>query len=361
MKLFALCALVVSACVPNAPGAGCSPLNCGSSQVTLAHGNLLGIRAFGSSGPLRVVDLRTGRTRWHLPAGQLGGRLLVHQDGTLLTWFNATTGARVGDTVAQTRGNFVLTGVSQDGTRAVLARTQRRSSTFAIVSRSGERRVVVGTNRWGFDALSGDKLYLLQYLRQGYIVRLYDLKTNRLVPQPLKDASEPALISGVPWLRQSSPDGRYLYTLYLTQAGSAMVHQLDVRAGVARCIDLPGEGDFAAATTYSLTSSANGRTLWAVSPRYGKVAAIDVASSRVRQSFDFEPAPSGNVSSSVAALSPDGERLAVSTAGRLWLVDLATKRAEVQSRVAIALGFSPDGKKLWTLGRKSRITAVSVS
>jgi hypothetical protein len=175
MKLFALCALVVSACVPNATGAGCSPISCGSSQVALAHGNLLGIRAFGSSGPLRVVDLRTGRTRWHLQPGLLGGKLLVHQDGTLLTWFDATTGARVGDTVAQTRGNFVLTGVSQDGTRAVLSRTQRRSTTFAIVSRTGERRVVLGSNRWGFDALSGDKLYLLQYLPKGYVVRLYDL------------------------------------------------------------------------------------------------------------------------------------------------------------------------------------------
>jgi hypothetical protein len=180
------------------------------------------------------------------------------------------------------------------------------------------------------------------------------------VPQPLKDAREPALISGVPWVRQSSPDGRYLFTLYIQQSGAAMVHQLDVRAGVARCIDLPGEGDFAAATTYSLTSSANGRTLWAVSPRYGKVAAIDVAAARVRQSFDFGPASSRNVSSSVAALSPDGERLAVSTAGKLWFVGLAQRRAEVQAHVAIALGFSPDGKKLWTLGQKSRITAVRV-
>ena len=127
-----------------------------------------------------MLDLRTGATRWRLPSGMLGGNLLVHQDGTLLTWFNATTGARAGDTVAQTRGRFFLTGVSQDGKRAVLSRTQRRSTTFEIVSQTKQRRVVLGRNNWGFDALSGDKLYLLQYLKSGYIVRLYDLATNKL-------------------------------------------------------------------------------------------------------------------------------------------------------------------------------------
>jgi hypothetical protein len=361
MKLLALCALVVSACVPNAPGAGCSPLTCGTSQVTLAHGNLLGIRALGPSGTLRVVDLRSGKTRWRLPSGMLGGNLLVNKDGTLLTWFDVTSGARVGDTVAQTRGAFFLTGVSQDGSRAVLSRTQRRSTTFVIASRTSQRRVVLGKNNWSFDALSGNKLYLLQYLKSGYVVRLYDLATNRLVAQPLKDQEEAALIAGVPWVRQSSPDGHYLFTLYITSAGKAMVHQLDVRAGVAKCIDLPGSGNFNSATTYSLTSSGDGRTLWAVTTGYGKAVAIDVAGSRVRQSFDFAAFVPANPTSAVVAPSPSGDRLAVGSGGKLWFVSFAERRVvETQSRIAIALGFSPDGKRLWTLGQKSRITAVAV-
>jgi DNA-binding beta-propeller fold protein YncE len=360
MRLLALCAFFVGACVPSAPGAGCAPVTCGSSQVTLAQGKLLGIRAFGSTGTLRVVDLRTGATRWRLPSGVLGANLLVHQDGTLLTWFNASTGARVGDTIAQTRGNFFLTGVSQDGTRAVLARTQRRSTTFVIASRTGQRRIVLGKNNWSFDALSGTKLYLLQYLKQGYVVRLYDLETNKLVAQPLKDANEAAVISGVPWVRQSSADGRYLFTIYISSSGAAMVHQLDVRAGIAKCIDLPGNGDFNSGTTYSLAASADGSTLWAVSPGYGKVAAIDVAQSRVRQTFDFQAATAKGPTGGVAAMSPDGERLAVGSGGRLWFVGLAQRRVEAQPHIAIALGFSPNGKKLWTLGQRSRVTAVSV-
>jgi len=361
MKLLALCALALVNCVPNAPGAGCAPISCGSSQVTLAHGSLLGIRSFGSSGPLRVVDLGTGVTRWRLPSGILGANLLVHQDGTLLTWFNATTGTRVGETVAQTRGSFLLTGVSQNGTRAVLARTQRRSTTFVIASRTSQRRVVLGKNNWSFDALSGTKLYLLQYLKQGYVVRLYDLARNKLVAKPLKDASESAVISGVPWVRQASADGRYLFTLYISSAGNAMVHQLDVRAGTAKCIDLPGSGDFNSATNYALVSDPDGRTLWAVSPGYGKVASIDVAAARVRESYGFVGAPVSGPGGSVAAMAPDGEHLAVATAGKLWFFTLALRRVgQVQPRIALALAFSPDDRRLWTLGQKSRITALTV-
>src|SRR5207249_3011497 len=152
----------------------------------------------------------------------------------------------------------------------------------------------------------------------------------------------------------------YLFTLYISSAGEAMVHQLDLRAATAKCIDLPGSGDFNSGTSYTLAASADGRTLWAVSTGYGKVVAIDVAGSRVRQTFDFDASTAANPTSGVAAMSPDGERLAVASAGKLWFVGLAQRRAEVQAHTAIALGFSPDGKKLWTLGQKSRISAVSV-
>jgi hypothetical protein len=361
MKLLALCALLVGTCTPLAPGAGCSPLTCGSSQVTLAHGNLLGVRALGSSGPLRVIDLRTGATRWRLPSGMLGGNLLVNQDGTLLTWFNAATGARVGDAVAQTHGRFTLTGVSQDGSRAVLSRAQTRSTTFQIVSQTKQRRVVLGKNNWSFDALSGDKLYLLQWLKQGYVVRLYNLATNKLDPQALKNEADSPLIVGSPWSRVSTSEGRYLLTLYITPAGKAMIHELDTRSGTARCIDLPGSGSFNSASSYSLTLSTDARTLWAVSTGYGKVAAIDISSARVRDTFSFAASPPAGPIGMVAAASQDGERLAVTDGGAIWFVTFALHRVvQAPPHVAIALGFSPDGKRLWTVGQKSRATAVPV-
>jgi hypothetical protein len=158
----------------------------------------------------------------------------------------------------------------------------------------------------------------------------------------------------------SSADGRYVFTLYITNAGSAMVHELDVRTGTARCIDLPGKGDFNSATGYTLTRSADGSTLWAVSPGYGKVAAVDVAAARVRDSFDFTPNRPASPLGDVAALSRDGQRLAVADGSTLFFVSLAQRRVVTAPGVAIALGFSPDGRRLWTLGQRSRVTAVRV-
>ena len=51
-------------------------------------------------------------------------------------------------------------------------------------------------------------------------MRLYDLATNTLSAAPLKDPGESATISGFPFARVSSPDGRYLFTLYLGPAAA---------------------------------------------------------------------------------------------------------------------------------------------
>jgi hypothetical protein len=363
VKRFLLAAaFAVMAAVPSAAeGAACSPLNCAPNQVPLAGGKLLAVRAGGVDANVRVLDLQTGKTRWWLPGGVSGGNLLVHRDGTLLTWFDATTGARVASAVAGLHGSFSLIGASFDGRRAVLARTEHRRTTFVIVTPFGrQRQIVLGGNTWSFDALAGDRLYLIRALRNGYQVRLYDLERNRLDPEPLKDPGESALIQGIAWQRVASPDGRYLLTLYLGGEGNAMVHELDLRAGTARCIDLPGAGDFGAATSYALALARDGRTLWAISSGYGRVVSIDVGSHRVRSQFSFAPGPRNGVAG-VAAMAPDGKRIAVSDAQRVWLVEPERKYVAPPSQhVAIALGFSTDGKKLWVVGQRSRVSSLPV-
>lgn len=330
--------------------------------MPLSHGRLLVVRPGGSWDIARVVDLKTGATRSRLPAGQIGGNLLVHKDGRLLTWFNLATGARVADAVLERAGQYSLIGASQNGARAVLVRNQRRNTTFVIVSKNGYRPVQLGTNSWGFDALSGNKLYLLHYLRGGYEVRLYDLGTNRLQAAPLKDQEEAALIPGTPWVRASTPDGRYLFTLYIKENGSAMVHELDTRNAVARCIDLPASRDFNTAATYTLTLDSNASTLWAVSTGDGKVAAIDVAAAKVRDAFSFPATEPGSPSGGSAAISPDGEHIAVAFLGDLWVVTPARHRVVKQPpHAAIALGFSTDGRKLWVVGQRSRLSALPIT
>jgi WD40 repeat protein len=342
-----------------ARGAACSPLNCAPSQFVLAHGTMLAVRGSVDK-PVRVIDLRTGKTRWRLPPGVVTRTTLVHQDGGLVTWYDLARGTRLRDTTLKARGAFTLVGTSQDASRAVLARTQRRSTTFVIASPSAQRTVRLAGKHWQFDALNGPNLYLIETLRLGYQVRLYDLRTNRLQKEPLKDPDESALISGLPFARASSPDGRYLFTLYIGGDGNAMIHELDTAAGFAYCIDLPGRGDFNAATTWALVPDVGSNDLWAVSTGYGRVVAIDGSAHLVRERFSFTRSP-WLASSGTAVLAPDGEHIAVTDARHTWYVTPAT--ASVRrgpDHVAIALGFSPDERRLWVVGERSRVSSLPV-
>ena len=98
-----------------------------------------------------------------------------------------------------------------------------------------------------FDALSPDasKLYLIQFTSAGdlshYIVREYDMQTNRLLPGKIaarSDDNEKSM-SGYAMTRTTSAGGRWVYTLYQKPSGEPFVHALDTVRGVAYCIDLP--------------------------------------------------------------------------------------------------------------------------
>ena len=346
--------LLVLALPGAANAAACSPLSCAPSQFVLEHGTLIAVR-IAPDKPLRVVDLRSGRTKWWLPPGIVTGDTLVHQDGSLLTWLDASRGTRVADAVMQAHGAFTLVGTSQDAKRAVLARTQHRSTTFAIVSPTRQRLVKLGGNDWEFDALDGRYLFLIQQLRYGYEVRLYDLATNTLRRRALKDPNERALIQGIPFARASSPNGRYLFTLYVGSNGNAMVHELDTVAGHASCVDLPGNGDFGAASTWAIVPSRDGTTLWAVSVGYGRVVAVDVAAHVVRERASFQR-PTWTTNPGVAAVSPNGKWLVVTDGQHTWFVSLRTLAVERgPTHVAIALAFSTDGRRVWAIGERSRV------
>ena len=91
-------------------------------------------------------------------------------------------------------------------------------------------------------------MYLIQYKhgRSGnlshYIVREYDLRTNRLLPGKIaardEDENEPTM-AGYPMTRTTSANGRWVFTLYQKPSGMPFIHALDTVAGVAHCIDLP--------------------------------------------------------------------------------------------------------------------------
>jgi hypothetical protein len=125
-------------------------------------------------------------------------------------------------------------------------------SRFLLVDlkRLGAVRTITLHGFFSFDALSpdGSRMYLIQYThgRSGnlthYIVREYDLRTNRLLPGKIaardEDGNEPTM-AGTPITRTTSANGRWVYTLYEKPSGMPFIHALDTVAGVAHCIDLP--------------------------------------------------------------------------------------------------------------------------
>jgi WD40 repeat protein len=365
MKRLALIGfLVLAAALPGAaPGAGCSPLDCAASGVSVGNG-YLAARPAGAHGVAKIVDLRTGAVKWTLPQGMLNGHALVEQSQTdpqKLVWHDALTGKQTGAATIKAAGPFSLVGLSQDGGRAVLVNVAKQESTFAVVSQTDEQTFTLAGKQWGFDALSGNKLYLLKYLNSGYEIRLYDLASSTLAAKPLKDPKASSTIWGLAWERVASPDGRYLFTLYVGGNGGAMVHQLDLKTSAARCIDLPGTGDFNSTTTWAMELSPNGKTLWAVNPGYGRVVGIDVAKRNVRVAFRFKKTAlyaNGPVAS-VSAISPDGSRIAVGVAGKLFYVSLPN-RAVVKGvpHAAVALGYAPDGTTLWVVDKGEQVTAL---
>jgi len=142
-------------------------------------------------------------------------------------------------------------GLSRDGRTLVLGSTADpyvSPSRLLIVDprRMKAIRTIVLDGTFSFDALSpdGSKMYLIQYASAGdlnhYIVRAYDLRTNRLLPGKIADRSEhEKSMAGSPMTRTTSADGRWVYTLYQKPSGEPFIHALDTVGAAAYCIDLP--------------------------------------------------------------------------------------------------------------------------
>lgn len=312
----------------------------------LAHGTLLALVP-ASTSPVRVIDLQTGRTRWWLPPGIVAGRLLVHRDGRLLTWFDLASGARLRSGLLDGHGTFALVGASVDGGVALLARTERRTTTFAFVSATRSTALVLPGHTWTFVAMTRRVLYTRHH---GELWR----------DEFAGGGNQPLAALAPELLRLTSSDHRYVFALTLSRAGNASVLMLDVARGATRTIALPGDGDATAASTYTLLADVDGRHLWALSPGEGRVVHIDLLAGRIDDTYRFA-AGKWNVVQPVAAMAPDGETIALADGSHLWFVHLATRRVvRGRPQTAIAIGYSPDDKHLWGVGQRGRVTALRV-
>jgi hypothetical protein len=214
------------------------------------------------------------------PVAQADGPMFVTQDGAGVAHgslryvaVNTTSGHGTDLVEVSTRGHSIgpalripgawglpytaagAEGLSHDGGTLVLGSAGVGISSptrFLVVDPRHMRvvRTVALDGYFSYDALSPDasRLYLIQYTRgqtqdtSRYIVRAYDMRTNRLLPGKIAARSEDGeekTMAGYAVTRATGAGGRWVYTLYQKPSGEPFVHALDTVRGVAYCIDLP--------------------------------------------------------------------------------------------------------------------------
>ena len=190
-------------------------------------------------------------------------------------------------------------GLTPDGRKLVLIQPRRAfprtGTTLAVVDtrRLRIRRTVALRGDFSFDAISpnGRTMYLIRYLSprnpKRYEVRAYDLRTDRLLPEPIVDPREPdERMNGLPVTRATGPGGRWEYTLY-DGGAHPLVHALDTERRRAFCIDLDLRGGGLWGARLELT--AGGGTL-ALVMGAKRVASIDTRTFEV-SGLAASPAP----------------------------------------------------------------------
>jgi hypothetical protein len=188
-------------------------------------------------------------------------------------------------------------GISADGETLVLIRPRfsfpQRQTRLAVFDTERLRldRTVSLRGDFSFDAISPDGrlLYLIHYLAPRdltrYEVRAFDLDAGRLLPGPIVDPNEPdEEMRGMPVTRETSPDGRWAYTLYNGVGHEPFIHALDTEGKRAVCIDLPQlEGRPLEPGRIGLDVGGGGQELTVVNHRDRALLAVDAESFEVSE------------------------------------------------------------------------------
>jgi hypothetical protein len=139
-----------------------------------------------------------------------------------------------------------------------------------------------------YDALSpgGRFLYLIEHVSSKdftrYRVRAYDLASRRLLPRVIADRREASgTMRGYPITRAVDYEGRFVYTLYQSPAGTPFVHALDGATHTAVCIDIPWRGKRAMVPSLRLGLDRGEANLMIRTPRGQALFAIDTHTYRV--------------------------------------------------------------------------------
>ena len=330
---------------------GCPPSTCGTSGSAMPGSRLIFVRPNGQQGPLLAFDVFTGARRYALSPGHLSadGATFVSSarakaKRTTVVRFDARTGKiRKGWSL---RGRWEVGGLTADGRRVALVGYRRPNAT--VIRVAGSRNVLHGS--YEVEALSPDarRVFLVHWRAYGYDLQQLDLRSRTLSATRLDDPNEK--MSGTAVTAVATRDGHWLLTLYAKSDGHSFVHALDLRSGLAHCVDLPLSGDYFAVGSTALTLSRDESTLYLASPYLGRVVTVDIRMLEVSRVVRFRGLSAVDMSiAPSAAVTPNGRMLAFSGSGSLWLYDTAygVVRRVLRGGAPIkGLGFRPDGRRL---------------
>jgi len=336
---------------------GCPPASCGIASTAPPGSSIVFVRTGGQQGPLQAYDVSSGARRFSLPAGVLSadGSTFVSSAApqltrTTLVRYDARTGKIVRGWSLRGRWNAVA--ITASGRHHALVRYGRREVSLRV---AGRRAVLPAS--FNVEGLSPDgrKVFLVHWKRSGYDLQQLDLVTHRLTATRLDDPDEK--MTGTAVNAVATRDGHWLLTLYSKPDGHSFIHALDLRTGLAHCIDLTLTGDFFALGSTALTLSPDQATLYLANPYLGRVMTIDLGKLEVTRVVRLSGLSVDNVNALIgpsAALTPNGRMLAFTGQRTVWLYDTAygIVRQGTQVKTSITgVGFRPSGRQLLVLQR----------
>ena len=364
--LATVCYLAATAGVAHADG--CPPSTCGTSSAQVPGSGLLFVRPSGQFGPLEAYDAATGARRFQLARGTLaadGTHYVTVRRNVVRIW---TLSPRLHLLRRwQAPRESWLAAVSADARRVVLQERARGNHTPFVVVDTVHGRLLHRIDLRGSyqaEALSPDsrRLFLIRWVRLTYDLRTLDFATRALRPTRLAEPDEK--MKGTAATAIETRDGHWLLTLYVGGGeNGTFVHALDLRSGVAHCIDLPTFApDATIGQTAALALSPSGKRLYLANPLLGRVTVVDVPHTRVVRNVGFrhlDPMHFGFGIGPDAAVSPRGRLLAFAAAGNVWLYDTAS--AKVRGPLATGrrlLGVAPTVRGLGFTSGGGRVTAL---
>ncbi len=389
--VLAIGALMIVAACGRVPG----------GQVSAGDYKLYEAASTSSSDNLSIIDSRSHSVELNMPLGTPSPDWthLYAVSGEALIDIDPQTGTKLQN--VRMPGYFQLPpatmsgvpgGLSQDGRWLVLEKFDRTSNSLP----SATHLLVVETSfgkpmqqidlqgYFQFDAISNDgqRIFLIQYISQTeYYVRQFDVGIKQLNPTVIFDKTDGgAAMAGIRLSGVASPDGHWLYSVYVRQDKSPFIHALNLDGSlIAVCLDLPGSGyaSNSDAFHWSVAMNADGTHLYAANGATGTVEDIGIDSgfpnparaARIDTSqtggiFGVRHVEAKELGGNAAAVSPDGKTLVIGGSAGLFWVDTTSLKAtdhQLADWNVWSLAMSPDGTTVYAVKDSGMIAEVSMS